>query len=48
MDPWIEKLIPGEIPRFDSPKSIFLGRVMGKMHIYLNLLAVDEKLHLIE
>uniref|UniRef100_A0A8C2DSN8 Contactin associated protein 1 n=1 Tax=Cyprinus carpio TaxID=7962 RepID=A0A8C2DSN8_CYPCA len=28
MDPWIEKLIPGEIPRFDSPKSIFLGRVM--------------------
>uniref|UniRef100_A0A8B9HDJ2 Contactin associated protein 1 n=1 Tax=Astyanax mexicanus TaxID=7994 RepID=A0A8B9HDJ2_ASTMX len=26
--PWVERLTPGEIPRFDSPKSIFLGRVM--------------------
>ncbi|XP_030649349.1 contactin-associated protein 1 [Chanos chanos] len=28
MEPWIETLTLGEIPRFDSPKSIFLGRVM--------------------
>lgn len=30
MEPWVERLTLGEIPRFDSPKSIFLGRVMGK------------------
>uniref|UniRef100_A0AAR2LJ36 Contactin associated protein 1 n=1 Tax=Pygocentrus nattereri TaxID=42514 RepID=A0AAR2LJ36_PYGNA len=28
MEPWVERLTLGEIPRFDSPKSIFLGRVM--------------------
>lgn len=39
MEPIVEKITLVEDARFDSPKSMFLGRVMGKN---LNLPLVDE------
>lgn len=32
MEPIVEKITLVEDARFDSPKSMFLGRVMGKYH----------------
>lgn len=34
MEPIVEKITLVEDARFDSPKSMFLGRVMGKYFIY--------------
>lgn len=34
MEPIVEKITLVEDARFDSPKSMFLGRVMGKYRIY--------------
>lgn len=34
MEPIVEKIVLVEDARFDSPKSMFMGRVMGKYPIH--------------
>lgn len=38
MEPTVEKITLVEDARFDSPKSMFLGRVMGNVPTYHSLL----------
>lgn len=38
MEPIVDKITLVEDARFDSPKSMFLGRVMGKYVIYYLLI----------
>lgn len=40
MEPTVEKITLVEDARFDSPKSMFLGRVMGNYTTYQTLLKV--------